>query len=299
MAQVKVNREYKDRLFRLLFGDAGNKENLLSLYNAINMTSYTNTEELEIVTLDDVIYMKMKNDVALIIHNSLALYEQQSTFNKNMPLRGFLYFGKLYDKFVETNNLNIYGSKLIKIPTPQYIVFYNGNDNCDDITKLKLSAAFEDSSKASEFEWTATMININYGRNKALMERCKILKDYTIFVDRVKRYHKQTKSLEEALNRAVNECISEDILADFLKGHKAEVIDVCLTEYDEEKVMLALREEYKEIGLEMGMEIGEKSGQERINKLFKKLRDENRIDDLMRSLDDAEFQKELLKEYDI
>lgn len=226
-------------------------------------------------------------------------YEQQSTFNKNMPLRGFLYFGKLYDKFVETNNLNIYGSKLIKIPTPQYIVFYNGNDNCDDITQLKLSTAFEDSSKASEFEWTATMININYGRNKELMERCKILKDYTIFVDKVKRYHKQTKSLEEALNRAVNECISEDILADFLKGHKAEVIDVCLTEYDEEKVMLALREEYKEIGLEMGMEIGEKSGQERINKLFKKLRDDNRIDDLMRSLDDTEFQKELLKEYDI
>ena len=166
----KVNRKHKDRLFRMLFGYENSKENLLSLYNAINNTTYINSEELEITTIEDAIYIGMKNDVSLLIADSLSLYEHQSSYNLNMPVRGFIYFGKLYSKYIKSNKLNLYGETRIKLPTPQYVVFYNGSKMKEDIMKLRLSDSFTDKSIKNEFEWTATVININYGKNKELME---------------------------------------------------------------------------------------------------------------------------------
>ena len=93
---IKVNREYKDRLFRMIFGAEENKHYLLSLYNAINHTSYTKKEDIEITTLEDVIYVKMKNDVSFLLDSQLSLYEHQSSYNPNMPLRGMMYFSHLY-----------------------------------------------------------------------------------------------------------------------------------------------------------------------------------------------------------
>lgn len=122
---MKLNREHKDRLFRFIFS---NKENLLSLYNALNGTAYNNVEDLEVTTMEDVIYIDMKNDVSFLLDCELNLYEHQSTFNPNLPLRGLLYFGKQYNKYVEKNKCNIYGTKLIELPTPKYVVFFNGKD---------------------------------------------------------------------------------------------------------------------------------------------------------------------------
>ena len=99
--EVKINREHKDRLFRLIFGSEGNKRNLLELYNALNDTSYSELDDLEITTIEDVIYMGMKNDVSLLIHSRMALYEHQSTYNPNMPIRGMMYAAKLYNKHIE------------------------------------------------------------------------------------------------------------------------------------------------------------------------------------------------------
>ena len=243
MDNIKINREHKDRLFRLLFGDEKNKENLLSLYNAINNTHYTNADDLEIMTMQDCIYMKMKNDVSVLLYQVLALYEQQSSWNPNMPVRGFLYFAHLYEKYIEMHKLNIYGSKLLKLPTPQYIVFYNGSGMKNDEVKLHLSDSFENKSVAEEFEWTATVKNINYGHNKELMENCHILKEYAQFVDKVRRYNKELNDIRAAIDKTIQECIDEGILKDFLSAHRAEVFNVCLTEYDEEIVKRDLREE--------------------------------------------------------
>ena len=81
-AKPAARRDYKDSVFRMLFRD---RTNLLSLYNAVNQTSYTDPEELAVITLENAVYMNMKNDVAFLMDFRLNLYEHQSTWNPNMP----------------------------------------------------------------------------------------------------------------------------------------------------------------------------------------------------------------------
>ena len=147
-SNATVNSKNKDLLFRFIFGAEENKKHLLSLYNAINNTNYTNTDDIEINTLSDVIYIRVKNDVSFILYSDMSLYEHQSTFNPNMPLRGMIYFSNLYSQFISEHCKNIYGKTLVKIPTPRYIVFYNGNDSYPDKLELKLSDAFETPDKS-------------------------------------------------------------------------------------------------------------------------------------------------------
>lgn len=195
--------------------------------------------------------MGMKNDISFLLDSTMSLYEQQSTFNPNMPLRGMMYFSKLYNKYVNVNRFNIFSDKQIKLPTPQYYVFYNGKEEYPDRLELKLSEAFQ-IKKGSGFEWTAVMININYGKNKKLMENCKILRDYAILIEKIRKYHKECADMERAVTKAVDECIQESVMAEFLLAHKAEVIDMCLTEYNEEETMAMLRKEAREDGFEEG-----------------------------------------------
>ena len=254
-----ANRKYKDSLFRLLFGREENKTNLLDLYNALNNSNYTNIDDLTINTIDDVIYMKMKNDVSFILDDQMVLLEHQSTYNPNMPLRGLLYFARLYEGMINISK-NIYYPKLIKIPTPQDIVLYNGTDKkINDKKVLKLSEAFEKKDITNSYEWTATMIDINYGKNQDLLLKCKKLGEYSYFVDCVRK-HSAKKSFPKAIDEAVKECIEKGILADFLKKHIAEVRTVLLTEYDEEKDLKIIAEGYKELWKEEGLEEGRKEG---------------------------------------
>ena len=156
-----ANRTYKDGLFRLVFQ---RKEDLLSLYNALNGSNYSNPDELEINTLDNVLYLTMKNDVAFLISGTMNLYEHQSTFNPNMPVRGLMYFSKLYEKYIVTNGIDIYTSTPKKLPFPQYFVFYNGTMDEPDRSELKLTDLLDmpSSPKTSCLECTAIMLNINY-----------------------------------------------------------------------------------------------------------------------------------------
>ena len=144
--RLTVNRKYKDHLFRMIFQD---KKDLLELYNAVNNSSYTDPEELTITTLRDVIFLGMKNDLSFLIGSQLNLYEHQSTWNENMPLRGLFYFSDMLRGYVEEHNLNIYKEKRIELPTPKYIVFYNGEDNYPDQVELKLSDAFPEEERES------------------------------------------------------------------------------------------------------------------------------------------------------
>ena len=234
-----IQRKHKDKLFTKLFGDLDNKENLLSLYNALNDRNYTDIEGLEINTIDDVIYMGRKNDVSCIVDARMNLFEHQSTYNPNMPLRGMIYVAKLYEKYIEQYELNIYSEKLAKIPTPRYFVLYNGTKDMPERMDLKLSDAFVHPDEATGIE------------------------EYAIFVDRVRRYVKPNMSpsvIEAAVDRAVDECIKEGVLAGFLSKHTAEVRDMILTDYDEEKTMEMFKREFREDGYSEGLQAGYDKG---------------------------------------
>ena len=258
MSYKNVNKKYKDRLFRFLFGSKENKEYALSLYNALNGTGYTNADELQFTTIEDVVQMGMKNDVSFMIQDYMPLYEHQSSFNPNMPLRGLMYFGRLYDRYIEKNHFNRYGKALIKIPTPQYIVFYNGLEEHGEKEILRLSDAFQTKDKSGGFEWTAIMLNINYGRNGDLMEACKPLKEYAIFVERVRESINRLGK-EQGIRQAIDDCIRDDILREVLSKSKAEVIGMTLTEYDEQEQMQLFKNEGREEGREEGWEKGLKA----------------------------------------
>lgn len=242
MENSKINYQYKDRLFRLLFGSEEYKENILSLYNALNGTEYNDLQNLELYTIDDVIYIRMKNDVAFILDSYLSLWEQQSTYNPNMPVRGLMYFSKMYDKYIESNGFNIYGTKLIKLPTPKYVVFYNGKTVKEDIKVLRLSDAFLKPDDSGNFEWTATMYNLNKGKNDTLLKDCKPLGDYMELNNRINS-NCQNESIEKAVNDAVDSCIKDGILADFLIAHRAEVLDMCITEFNEKTFIDSIKAE--------------------------------------------------------
>lgn len=239
---IRINRKYKDRLFRILFTD---KKHALELYNALNHSDYKNEDESEIRTLEDVVWIKMKNDLAFLIRDVLALYEHQSTLNPNMPVRGFLYFADLFRGILKDKNP--YGTKLIPLPTPVYIVFYNGNEEIGEEKWLKLSDAFICGNEQSKMELQVQVLNINYGHNKQLMERCPTLCQYAILIGRIKK-HCEQMAIEDAVQKAVNECIKEGVLAEFLSLRRAEIMDAFLTGCDEEKVLEAIGQERYEDG---------------------------------------------------
>lgn len=241
--KVFVKRKYKDNLFRFVFREP---QEILQLYNAMNHTSYTNPDDLVITTMEDVIYIGMKNDLSFLIANELNLYEHQSTLNKNMPLRGLLYLAKMYESYIETHNLNRYQKKLIKLPFPRFIVFYNGEDDIEEEMYLRLSDAFDSHGEEPAVECVAKFVNINYGRNQELMASCKRLHDYSYFVACVRDYLAKGFREKEAVVCATDECIKKGILEDVLRKHQTEVVDMFLTTFDKKMYLEALREEVRE-----------------------------------------------------
>lgn len=257
---IRPNRKYKDRLFLKVFSD---RKDLLELYNAVNGTAYTNSEDLEITTIDDVIYLSMKNDISFIVSSTLNLYEHQSTINPNMPLRGLFYFSRLYDAYIVKHQLDIYGHKKLNLPAPQFIIFYNGQEYAPDATELRLSDLFSPVStdaptQNSVLECTARLLNINNGHNKKLLDSCTRLHDYALFIAEVRQNLGGECNLEDAIEQAINTCIEKNILADILLKQKSEVFHMLLTEYDPKKQRKFAYKEGFEDGIESGCEKGAK-----------------------------------------
>ena len=266
ITRIFVRRKFKDTLFRRVFRD---KKDLLDLYNALNGTGYTNPDELEITTLEDAIYMSMKNDVSFIISSTLNLYEHQSTVNPNMPIRGLLYFARQYEAYVKLNELDIHGSSLVRLPTPKYIVFYNGREDLPDKQVLKLSDSFMDKSnlEKSNLECRATVLNINYGHNEKTLKACKRLNDYSIFISKVNEGLDKKLSLKGAISEAISYCVENDILYDILVKQKSEVMSMILTEYNEKLHMKTVRKE----GYDEGYGEGARSRQQEVDELNSKV----------------------------
>ena len=239
---LPVNRIYKDRLYKMIFN---NKSELLKLYNAINGTHYNDPAMLTITTLDNAIYMTMENDLSFIIDMRLALYEQQSTVNPNLPLRFLMYITDIYSAY--TKDMNIYGSKKVQIPLPSFVIFYNGVKSQPDRTEFLLSELFHPTTDQPALELKAVMLNINKGHNQELMNACHTLRDYSEYVARIRTYSAEMP-LTDAVEKAITECIHENILRDFLLENRVEAKAMSIYEYDEEKTMRMFREEAFEEG---------------------------------------------------
>lgn len=268
---VKVKRNHKDTLFRMIFST---RENLLSLYNAVNHSHYTDASELEIVTLKNAVYMNMKNDQAFLLDMQLNLYEHQSTWNPSMPLRFLMYVAKEYQMLVR--NQTLYASALVKVPTPHFVVFYNGETEQEAETILRLSHSFQQKTDKPELELMVRVLNINLDKKQEVLEACQLLKEYMLLVNKIRRYTDEYKDINQAVEQAVTECIEENILADFLRKNRAEAIEMCIFEYDDKREKELIRKaEYSEgmkEGERIGREAGKKEEAERIFKIYQLFR---------------------------
>ncbi len=265
MSNEMVNREYKASLFAWIFSD---REAALELYNSVNGTDYDDPSELRFNTIEKALYMGMKNDNSFLFAGDMNLYEHQSTYNPNMPLRGVFYFSALYWAYVKEQGLDLYSNARLKLPVPRYIVFYNGSKEMPESEELRLSDSFlkrEEQAEGKErpygeepaLECVVQVLNVNYGHNRKLMEGCRKLQEYAYLVNAIRRRLSEGKTLRAAVDEAVDECIEGNILKEFLLRNRVEVTDVILEEYDEE---LHIRSE-KKLSYEEGRSEGYREGQ--------------------------------------
>ena len=256
-----ANTVYKDRLFVFIFGREENKEWTLSLFNAVNGSDYTDPSVIEFNTLENILYMTMKNDISFLVAPQLNLYEHQSSYNPNMPFRMMEYISQLYSGFISGEEKNEYGTALITLPIPKLVVFYNGDKYIEDERIIRLSDSFDENYRGeSDIEVSVRVININYGRNEELMRACNPLEGYSWFVDSVKRYSKQYRKelnpaidddpkeirslvLSKAVDRSLREFPDKYVIKDFLKKHRAEVVGMLAEEYDEVTIAEKFRQE--------------------------------------------------------
>ena len=249
---MAVNDEYKDRVFKYLFGNPANREWTLALYNAVNGSSYENAEDIQYNTIEDAVYLGMRKDVSFIIVNELHLWEHQSTYNPNMPMRFLLYAAKLYEKYIAGSDYYPYSSVLQPAPRPKCVCFYNGTGNQPERKILRLSEAF---GGEGDIEVLVTMLNINYGKNKALMAACEPLSEYAWLVEAIRGNQRTMRNLEAAIDAAIDEMPDEFVIKRFLLQNRAEVMGMFLTEYDQEKVLSqAVNEDRRRVAADMLME---------------------------------------------
>lgn len=290
------------------------------MYNSLSGTNYTNPDDITITTIDDVIYMGMKNDLSYIVTDKVSLFstvninEHQSTENPNLPVREFLYAARLYDKYLKVNKKNQYSSKLIPLPIPKLVVLYNGLADVPDESVLKLSDAFKAQIKENlvssgeavdtisegelekkveqifeqaspDIEVNVRMINVNYGRSRAVLSACESLNEYAWLVEQIRSNIKAGMEIEKAANKALDDMPDNFELKEQLMAHKAEVTGMWLSEYNEEETLKQVKEE--------GIEIGEQL----LCTLINKLESLGRSGDISRATTDQAFRESLYVQF--
>ena len=255
---VPDNRNYKDSVFVDLFStDEKAKERFLSLYNALHGTQLHDVALLENIKLEQVMYMSFANDVSYLVENKIIfLVEHQSTINPNMPLRCLEYVSRLYEKLFESKEK--YSRKLLNIPTPEFYVFYNGMEPYPCNKTLKLSHAFIELTEQPNLELIVKIVNINQHNEHPLLEMCKPINEYSIFVQTVREW----KAVDpvHGFQKAVEECIANNILREYLERKAKEVINMLLAEYNYEEDIAVQRAEERELAFAEGIEQGRSEG---------------------------------------
>ena len=250
--EEKAKRDYKDTLFRYIFKgeDDRSKRWLLSLYNALNDSNYTDINDLKITTIQNALFLTMKDDLSFLNDDELNLFEHQSTPNPNLPLRYLYYVSDLYHRdHIEDD---IYSSRRLKIKTPNFIVLYNGTQIQDEIFEYNLADMFEQKTENPTLNLKVMVYNINRGKNEAIKNACQTLKEYMRFVDSVRDNLAEGEGLKSAVNKAIKDCVEKNVLKEFLLENREAVMHSCLYEYDEEKHI----KNEKNISYEEGVEHG-------------------------------------------
>lgn len=239
---MKANRTYKDSLFRSIFN---NPTRLASLYKAVSGRNVP-PDDITINTLDGVFMNNIKNDISFLAGNRLViLLEHQSTWNPNMPLRFLWYLTNLYRDYVDKDV--IYKAMLVKIPAPEFYIFYNGTEDIPYFQKLRLSDAYE--TPSAYMDLSADCYNINYTEGKKILDHCNELTAYSIFTAKTREYEESGLSLDDAVKAAILYCESHDLMAEYFRKHESEVCDMVNFEWNAERAKEVTREETEKIVL--------------------------------------------------
>ena len=240
------NREYKSDVFGMLMEEPGYA---LEVYNALNQSDYRDPGLVEVCSLERGISLSVRNDAAFILDMNLSVYEHESTICPNMPLRALIYVTNILEQWVKKRN--IYGRKLVKIPTPRFAVFYNGVEEQPEQYQLKLSDAYANRMEEPELELTCTVYNINSGKNRELLSECPVLEQYMVFVRYVREglEMQPEKDLKEAIDKAIDRCIEEGVLREFLMKRREEVTKVTQLDYTFDRRIELEREDAREEAL--------------------------------------------------
>ena len=273
------NREYKSDVISMMLQIP---EYALDVYNAMNDSVYTDPDMIQIMRLENVISLSVRNDASFFISNYLNLYEHQSTYSPNAPLRFLIYLTNLLKTTIRKRDL--YSRKRVQIATPHFAVFYNGTEKRPEKEVLKLSDAFIHQTDTPEIELTVTVYNINPDNNTQLLEKSEVLRSYMIFVNRVRENLEHQKKiaqnapeydeaayeedLEAAINEAIDYCIEHDIMETFFRENRSEVTKSMVLDYTwERREKLIRAEEYEDgkregyaAGISQGRAEGEKRG---------------------------------------
>lgn len=270
MEKQHGNRIYRDALFKRIFGSEEHKDYSLSLYNAVNHTTYTNPEEIVINSLEDVVYMKVKNDVSFLFNQSMVLFEQQATWNPNMPFRMLDYILTEWKGMLE-DPYDIYLPGPIRLPVPQCIVFYNGPETAQFREELRLSDLYEGKGKGC-LELYARVYNINGNSESDLLMKCRPLYEYTWVIDHIKeKMDRREGKLGEVISAVIDSIPKDFMIYEMMQKEKTEVLGVLMTEFDEKKYKEAVKRyeaqlykqavaDGKEEGLAEGLAEGRKEG---------------------------------------
>ena len=253
-------REYRSNMFSMLLKE---KRYALEVYNALNDTNYENEDDVEIFCLENGISLSVRNDASFVLDNYLSIYEQQSTINPNMPLRSLIYAVNLIKEILNTNNSDLFGKKLIHIPNPRFVVFYNGNEAFPEVSELKLSSSYINPEEDPKLELKCTVYNINPNNNNGLKEKSSMLAQYVEFVETVKSYGpfgNDKEKLKDALATVIKEFIRDNKLREFLQEHGDEVIEVETLDYTFERREELIQKNAFEDGKAAGIYIGRSEG---------------------------------------
>ena len=220
LKKTKVNREFKDGMFRTLFND---REKMLELYNAVSDEPLGREaiEDIETLTLETPLYIGSRNDLAFSINGkSIFFCEHQSTYSGNMALRMATYFGKTIDTMFGNE---IFGSRKLTIPPPEFNVMYIGRQNTPDVEVFKLSDHYGGETAENSIEIVVNAYNICYDKNKRILQKSRTLREYSIFIDYVNQNLDKGMTLEDAVEQTVRRARREGILVDFLNRYGTEV----------------------------------------------------------------------------
>jgi len=255
--ELNASREHKNNVFNMLFSEP---QATIELYNAVTGKNYPPDTKVEIVTLSNVLFNGQLNDVAFVLDGKLVvLMEHQSSLNNNMPLRMFIYMGREYEMM--TNGKDLYKEKLIEIPTPEFIVLYNGKEEFPDFKEFRLSDSYKSKDGTPNLELIAKVYNINKGRNAEIINKSPVLRGYSELVAEVNK-NRETMGLADAITAAIKSCMERGILVYFLKRHGSEVLNMLFTEWNWDDAKEVWQEEAREETWEKAQKKAQKEREE-------------------------------------